>query len=230
MLPWKLDDNKVSTPALDDYGKPLPNPPAGHVWEFGDTKWELVEKKEPAEGVDNAKVYSEPTKDPLVVGHIVLPSDTLNGLCLRYNVSAVDIRRLNNFSGNQIQYFKTLHIPVGPNALQNDIKQDPTLLLTQQFKNATGEGEVETKIYLEDAGNDLQKALLQWQADNEATSGAESTGKDFARVVAPDRVIGSGMEATADMTPGVVKVKTANPSMQSFDVEVPVPETKPTNE
>jgi hypothetical protein len=219
MLPWKLDNNKAITPALDDYGKPLPNPPAGHVWEFIEKKWELIEKTGQDAAAENTKVFAEPTKDPLIVDHVVLPSDTMNGICLRYNVSAVDIRRLNNFSGSNVQLFKTLRIPVGPNATQSDIRQDPSLLLPQQFKNLTGEGSVETAFYLEEAGNDLQRALQLWKADNEATAAAGADVAGFAKVIAPDHVIGAGGQACAESD--AVKVKTGNPNMQSFDVEVP---------
>jgi hypothetical protein len=37
--------------------------------------------------------------NPSVVEHVVLPGDTIQGLCLRYRVSAVELRRHNNFSG-----------------------------------------------------------------------------------------------------------------------------------
>lgn len=43
--------------------------------------------------------------------HEVQPCDTMNGLCLRYGVSAVDLRRLNGFSGNQFQGLRTLAVP-----------------------------------------------------------------------------------------------------------------------
>lgn len=255
MLPWKLDNNKVITPALDDYGKPLPNPPVGHVWTFikDEKKWELKPTEDSAASGsgDGAKVYSEPTKDPLILDHLVLPSDTLNGICLRYNVSAVEIRRLNNFSGSQIQFMKTLRIPVGPNALQKDIQPDHSRILVQQFRNATGEGTIETQFYLEEAENDLQKALDLWKADNEASSsastgtssgtGAEGHEKHFAKMLAPDRVIrsesdtGTAVSASASASDvagtsasvsGVVKVKTATPGMQSFDVEIEVEGTE----
>ena len=36
---------------------------------------------------------------PSVLEHVVMPGDTIQGLCLRYRVSAVELRRHNNFSG-----------------------------------------------------------------------------------------------------------------------------------
>ena len=38
--------------------------------------------------------------NPSVLEHVVMPGDTIQGICLRYRVSAVELRRHNNFSGN----------------------------------------------------------------------------------------------------------------------------------
>jgi hypothetical protein len=37
--------------------------------------------------------------NPSVLEHVVMPGDTIQGICLRYRVSAIELRRHNGFSG-----------------------------------------------------------------------------------------------------------------------------------
>ena len=43
--------------------------------------------------------------------HVVLPGDTLAGLCIRYGVSARSLRRLNRLDGDQVMQHAGLRIP-----------------------------------------------------------------------------------------------------------------------
>ena len=43
--------------------------------------------------------------------HVVLPGDTLAGLCIRYGVSARSLRRLNRLDGDQVMQHAVLRIP-----------------------------------------------------------------------------------------------------------------------
>ena len=43
--------------------------------------------------------------------HVVLPGDTLAGLCIRYGVSARSLRRLNRLDGDQVMQHAILRIP-----------------------------------------------------------------------------------------------------------------------
>lgn len=53
------------------------------------------------------------------VEHIVLPTDTLEGVCLAYKVSASSLRRANHFSGNSLHSApKKLLIPLSKQALR----------------------------------------------------------------------------------------------------------------
>lgn len=181
VLPWKVNENKAITPTLDSYGKPLPNPPSGSEWKQVGNEWELVKVSEEI-NIDNGEcVARENGGDSLIVEHTVLAEDTLNGLCLRYDVSATTLRRFNKFSGSQIQMLKSLKIPVGPNAKVSDIQQDTGAVISQQFKNATGEGTVETELYLSEANYNLEKALSAWKSDNQAVAGMDVSS--FSKVV-----------------------------------------------
>lgn len=53
------------------------------------------------------------------VEHVVLPTDTLQGVCLAYKVSATHLRRANHFSGNSLHSApKKLLIPLSKQALR----------------------------------------------------------------------------------------------------------------
>lgn len=58
---------------------------------------------------------TKPSRSSSFVEHKVLPTDTLQGLCLAYKISATRLRMENNFSGNSLQLApKTLRIPIDP--------------------------------------------------------------------------------------------------------------------
>jgi hypothetical protein len=62
---------------------------------------------EPSRALDRKGEYIE---------HIVLPTDTLQGICLAYKVSAMRLKKENGFSGNNIQLGpKRLKIPINTN-------------------------------------------------------------------------------------------------------------------
>jgi LysM repeat protein len=159
-LPWKNKSKEV-VDELEAISKPLPPPPHGKKWERAeDGEWELkdvvVEPALPA-------VQSD-VEEGSIIEHTVMPEDTLQGLCLKYGCSATDLRRLNMFSGSSIQCKKSLHIPTKRGLVIAPQEQTEAVVL-QKFRNATGESLQEARLYLEDAGNDLQAALAAWKED-----------------------------------------------------------------
>lgn len=46
---------------------------------------------------------SEPRAPPTCLKHVVLPEDTLAGLCVKYKITPLELRRANNFSGDNLQ-------------------------------------------------------------------------------------------------------------------------------
>jgi len=161
-LIWKSQVVVNNSPDIEYYGKPLPPPPHGMIWERNpEGNWYLVQLESPVP-TPTGQVIAE---EPGVIEHVVMPSDTLQGICLRYRVSAVDVRRMNMFSGNNIQFKKTLKIPVAAGTPVVYQPNSPELAL-QIFRNATNEGPIEAKIYMEENGNDVQKAITAWRADN----------------------------------------------------------------
>jgi hypothetical protein len=59
------------------------------------------------------------------IEHIVLPTDTLQGICLAYKVSAMRLKKENGFSGNNLQLApKKLRIPLDTNYRMNLQRRD----------------------------------------------------------------------------------------------------------
>jgi hypothetical protein len=98
-------------------------------------------------------------QQPLVIEHLVMPEDTLQGICLRYRAPLLEVRRHNFLSANKIHHLSVLKVPIKPNTpLQlQPASQDTTL---RMFTNLTGEGSTEAKLYLEESNFDLQEGDL----------------------------------------------------------------------
>lgn len=162
---WKKQrpSDFAKSPELDYYGKPLPPTPPGIYWEKidGDAKWELKRALDNSKVNDGNRVVFSSSS---VIEHVVMPHDTLQGLCLRYRVSANTIRRVNMFSGSAIQFKKVLRIPI-ESGVAVELQVDSHDLLLQKFRNETGEGLLEARVYMEDAAWDLSAALAAWRQE-----------------------------------------------------------------
>ena len=57
--------------------------------------------------------FSYSQDDVELIEHIVLPSDTIQGICIQYKISATKLRQVNIFSGSSLKLApKRLLIPV----------------------------------------------------------------------------------------------------------------------
>ncbi len=161
--PWKTQTIVNNCPDIESFTKSLPPPPHGTYWEKNaDDSWELLTFQDNTlNNINKTKV-----ENPLVIEHTVMPSDTLQGLCLRYRTTAVELRRVNMFSGNNIQFIKTLKIPLAA-GVQFESQSDGPDVMIRRFANMTNEGNMECKIYLEENGWDLEKAYGAWKVDEQ---------------------------------------------------------------
>ena len=118
----------------------------------------------------NKFVLTESTGEPYME-HVVLPTDTLQGLCLAYKISATRLRMENNFSGNSLQMApKKLKIPTNAKSSGMMIRtQDKT---SQEFKLYAFVAEiptmelVEAKAYLDLSNWDLDEGLRSAREDD----------------------------------------------------------------
>eukprot|EP00934_Nitzschia_sp_Nitz4_P005445 Nitzschia sp. Nitz4//scaffold96_size78090//64844//66125//NITZ4_005504-RA/size78090-snap-gene-0.47-mRNA-1//1//CDS//3329560603//5435//frame0 len=107
------------------------------------------------------------------VEHIVLSTDTLQGVCLAYKVSASHLRRANHFSGNSLHSApKKLLIPLSKQALRTgfirvqdtDTKEYKLGYFQAEFPDISA---TEAKAYLELADWELKDALQSAKEDRE---------------------------------------------------------------
>ena len=151
------------------YSESLPNPPEGKQWEQEvDGNWILVEKVvEIEEKIENPPNNTAENEEETEHNHLVASTDTLKGICLKYSVTATDIRRVNMFSGNNIQMFKYLRIPInGDNKNISIPPESKEQKAINEFKLITKENRVETILYLEEFDYDIDAALKSWREDN----------------------------------------------------------------
>lgn len=150
VFPWKRQ-KIVAPPVADygSLSKPLPEPPEGSAWRRDPEtrEWQLVAQQNrqcssTGGGSTNTSITSsnknnsskrganknylndaESSADSTVeyVEHTVLPTDTLQGICLKYKISSRALKRANgNFSGSYLLLApEKLFIPVSKQALES---------------------------------------------------------------------------------------------------------------
>jgi hypothetical protein len=137
LFAWKLQTIRQRGPAANYSNMSLPHPPKGQHWvqDLDTREWYLTEIKtievddgndgilqqaqpvvvmvgEDAVVVQEATVEEEPV--PGVVQHSILPTDTFQGICLKYRLTPTELRRANGgFSGTNLSLVPNpLRIPV----------------------------------------------------------------------------------------------------------------------
>lgn len=107
------------------------------------------------------------------VEHIVLPTDTLQGVCIAYKCSASNLRRANHFTGQSLHSApKKLLIPLSKQALRTgfirvqdtDTKEYKLCFFQAEYPEISS---TEAKAYLELADWDLKDALQSMKEDRE---------------------------------------------------------------
>ena len=197
---------------------PLPPPPAGLTWRRPDGgTWTLVET--PAADADGA---DEPWKDadgnmPTHVEHVVLESDTLAGICIRYKVKERALRQENRFDGARIHALKVLRIPAAKLRRGARLQEDGPAVREQQLMGAASLARLEARVYLANADGDVAAALAEALADAafEGTAEAEQvrTAQSRARARARAR--------SAPQPPGAVAAAAPVPIAEVGATAVP---------
>mmetsp|Transcript_34700 Transcript_34700/g.54671 ORF Transcript_34700/g.54671 Transcript_34700/m.54671 type:complete len:272 (-) Transcript_34700:153-968(-) len=173
--PWRaqIPEKQAIYADYKNIQKPLPSPPPGQTWmKQENNEWVLVpcEVVQPASGSGVQETSSsDPTnegtptieedKRPTFLEHIILPSDTLTGICLRYRCKPAELRRLNNFFGDNFRLCQKLIIPVKEGVNLEQLQQHSEVAKVQAFCNDSRLGPQEARYYLGAAGWDLASAL-----------------------------------------------------------------------
>ncbi|KAL7537527.1 hypothetical protein ACHAXR_007890, partial [Thalassiosira sp. AJA248-18] len=155
----------------------------------GDNEWELISERSGSAIVvsfsgsmsgasfrsaspsvlKNKFVLTESTGEPYI-DHVVLPTDTLQGLCLAYKISATRLRMENSFSGNSLQMapkklkIPTLSCPAGMMIRTQDKTSHEFKLYAFVAEIPTMEL-VEAKAYLDLSSWNLDEALRSARED-----------------------------------------------------------------
>lgn len=201
ILPWRTQSICNNCPDLvDACSKSLPPPPSGYFWEKDEENgnWVLSELPKAFE-MEGSVVFMKPS----VVEHIIMPTDTIQGICLRYRVTSTDLRRANLFSGNNIRFKTSLLIPINGGSIVNPQVETHDVTL-QRFKNITGEGIEEARMYLEEYEWDLRKAIDGWNDDRrweETQSGSFCTKYFSSELPTEDFIFPTRVEIPAMVIP-----------------------------
>lgn len=174
LFAWKLQtiDNHRG-PAGSYANMRLPTPPKDQHWvQDLDTKeWHLVNIVPTNDvSIPEATVVEEDAQ-PGILQHTILPTDTFQGICLKYKITPTELRRANGgFSGTNLHLVPNpLRIPMNQKYLdtcKEDTKvetpaQSIRLLLLRLPKLAPSEA----KCYLELNDWNIEKALQNAKED-----------------------------------------------------------------
>jgi len=164
----------------------LPPPPAGTEWRRDPStkNWELVNEESKTEewevigkGGGSSSRCSDSASPEVkslstagqtdYVEHVVLPTDTLQGICIAYRVTATRLRQINGFSGQTLAHGPTklrIPLPVGATSGSGgESKAFKTQTLARQIRI----GSKEARAYLEMAEWNLEEAIDTAREDRE---------------------------------------------------------------
>eukprot|EP00752_Nemacystus_decipiens_P018734 g16796.t1 len=185
---WYPSTNIRPTPDYKELAKPLRLPPDGFKWRrLEDGAWELMSTAAKAVNMDDGeegenKGQGMEKKEEKELGeekesgldfleHVVMPDDTLAGICIKYKVKDRELRRLNGFVGD---LFRTCDVLIIPNrfsaghqptqrAGKTPVTRDDMI---QIFRKESQLGPQEARFYLETNAWDLAEALAEWHEEN----------------------------------------------------------------
>ncbi len=120
--------------------------------------------------LQNKFIMTEYTAESSYLEHVVLPTDTLQGLCLAYKVSATQLRMENKFSGNSLQMApKKLKIPMNGVAkgmmIKTQDKSSSEFKLYSFLAEIPTMEQIEAKVYLDLSNWDLSEAIRSARED-----------------------------------------------------------------
>mmetsp|Transcript_35902 Transcript_35902/g.83225 ORF Transcript_35902/g.83225 Transcript_35902/m.83225 type:complete len:305 (-) Transcript_35902:79-993(-) len=156
--------------------QPLPKPPHDSMWvkdeESGDysvvKKPDIPGDSEQGMAMDGKQVITPAEEVPEFIYHVVMPEDTLVGICMRYRVNKRLLQRHNAFVDDfSFRCCEKIKIPTA--ALKDGVhvqSHDEEAVKVQRMKNATKLPTIEAKLYLDDHEWNVDAAIVAFQADN----------------------------------------------------------------
>lgn len=117
LLAWKrqtIDEHRGPAVSYRSIRGPLPPPPKNMEWVHDETtrEWRLAPKDVTV--VEVSVIDGDAPSDFLQ--HTIQPTDTFQGICLRYKVTPTELRRANCFSGSNLLFAPNpLKVPINSN-------------------------------------------------------------------------------------------------------------------
>jgi hypothetical protein len=174
-LQWKrqeIDASRGPAASYSNLRKPLPGPPKNMHWVL-DTitrEWRLEHIENDNEIV--ATPVDEQEKEDDVILHKVLPSDTFQGICLRYKITPTELRQANGgFSGTNLHLvpnplrIPSKHKPVVQATEVPVDEESPKSKVQRLRRSCPGLSKSEARCYLELDDWDAKEALLNARDD-----------------------------------------------------------------
>jgi|Transcript_17333 hypothetical protein len=109
--------------------------------------------------------YQDDASDASFLYHNVVPSDTFQGLCLRYGISPTVMRQTNHFSGSNLRLApQKLKIPIGSVTKDvygtQDTEESKIIGFSMAFKRPDGLSRKEAVAYLELSDWNVDEAIV----------------------------------------------------------------------
>ena len=128
-----------------------------------------------SDNADGSNSSSQYCSIEAYVEHIVLPSDTLQGICLSYKISASKLRQVNRFTGNSLlEAPKKLIIPLTRRNVAVGIKQQDQN--SKEYKTYYLISECSRKLSKVDAQSILER--VNWNVEQAVKEGNSSVDED----------------------------------------------------
>mmetsp|Transcript_12172 Transcript_12172/g.20185 ORF Transcript_12172/g.20185 Transcript_12172/m.20185 type:complete len:192 (-) Transcript_12172:110-685(-) len=173
IYPWKvqkIDTHRGPATSYDGVNRPMPPPPKNMHWVRDEKtrEWRL-EEKQTGIFVD-AEVVDESNATDEFIEHKITPTDTFQGICLRYKVTPTELRQANRFSGSNIK--------LAPNPLRIPRKENVRAVTAVPVNRPTREQQIvsvlnscsglartEAKCFLELNDWDVNLAIMDARED-----------------------------------------------------------------
>jgi hypothetical protein len=194
--PWKvqkINTNRGPVADFSNLSKPLPQPPKGMTWvqDMQSHEWSVervvIIPPNQASNPEHQVATGVPVGPPILsqdyqddanfLYHNVGPSDTFQGLCLRYGISPTIMRQTNHFSGSNLLLApRKLKIPIG--SVTNDVyggkdsEESKVIAFRMAFNGRDGLSQKEALAYLELSDWNVDEAIafakqdLAWESQH----------------------------------------------------------------
>ncbi len=154
-------------------------------------------------------------RSPLLT-HIVLEGETLTGICLRYRCTRQEIQRLNRRThiNETLGLCDTLIVP---NRFKGEADRSHIQFLTkdvivQTLRNMVGVGDVEAKLYLEEADWNFENAIKKIKEDLawEQSALLERNGNILPSNLSQEDNTNTGSDISIELPPVIKMVRSVD--------------------